>query len=149
MNADNATPQTRVAIATPVATGCSSRRCATNASIVRPLGSSVILARSFSGRRDGGIRRLSINYQLTVLVHGQGLYDVTHKVAETVVRSAVTEGLATVFIRHTSASLVIQENAEGTARQDLERWFNRLVPELDRSTTVEGRTTCPRTSKPR
>ena len=81
-----------------------------------------------------------MNYELTVPVHGQGLYDVTHKVAETVLRSAVTEGLATVFIRHTSASLVIQENAEGTARQDLERWFNRLVPELDPlyTHTVEG-----------
>src|SRR5262245_21357160 len=84
-----------------------------------------------SGAASAGFRRLSMNYELTVPVHGQGLYDVTHKVAETVRRSAVTEGLATVFICHTSASLVIQENAEGTARQDLERWLNRLVPERD------------------
>jgi secondary thiamine-phosphate synthase enzyme len=72
-----------------------------------------------------------MNFELTVPVHGQGLYDVTHKVAESVRDSAVTDGLATVFIRHTSASLVIQENADPAVRSDLERWLNRLVPEDD------------------
>ena len=43
----------------------------------------------------------------------------------------LAEGLCTVFVRHTSASLVIQENADPTAKQDLERWLNRLVPEGD------------------
>jgi secondary thiamine-phosphate synthase enzyme len=81
-----------------------------------------------------------MNYQLTVPVHGQGLYDVTHKVARTIGGCDVTDGLATIFIRHTSASLVIQENADGTARTDLERWLNRLVPEHDPlyTHTVEG-----------
>jgi secondary thiamine-phosphate synthase enzyme len=72
-----------------------------------------------------------MNFELTVAVHGQGLYDVTHKVAEMVRGSDVTDGLATIFIRHTSASLIIQENADPAVRSDLERWLNRLVPELD------------------
>jgi secondary thiamine-phosphate synthase enzyme len=46
-------------------------------------------------------------------------------------RADVEEGLCTLFIRHTSASLVIQENADPTAKRDLERWLNRLVPEGD------------------
>lgn len=72
-----------------------------------------------------------MNFKLTVPVHGQGLYEVTHKVVESVQRSGVSDGLATVFIRHTSASLIIQENADPAVRVDLERWLNRLVPELD------------------
>jgi len=72
-----------------------------------------------------------MNFELTVAVHGQGLYEVTHKVAERVRESGITDGLATVFIRHTSASLIIQENADQAVRKDLERWLDRLVPELD------------------
>lgn len=72
-----------------------------------------------------------MNYPLTVSVEGQGLYDITHRVADCVDRSDVSEGLVTVFLRHTSASLVIQENADPSARRDLERWLNRLVPEGD------------------
>lgn len=45
--------------------------------------------------------------------------------------SGIAEGLCTVFVRHTSASLVIQENADPTAKRDLERWLTRLVPEGD------------------
>jgi secondary thiamine-phosphate synthase enzyme len=72
-----------------------------------------------------------MNYELTVSVHGQGLYDVTHKVAESVRNAGIADGLATVFIRHTSASLLIQENADPAVRDDLQRWLNRLVPEKD------------------
>ena len=72
-----------------------------------------------------------MNFELTVPVHGQGLFDVTHKVAEMVRGSGVTDGLATIFIRHTSASLIIQENADPAVRTDLERFMNRLVPEND------------------
>jgi secondary thiamine-phosphate synthase enzyme len=81
-----------------------------------------------------------MNYELTVPVHGQGLYDITHKVVNTLADCDVTDGLATIFIRHTSASLVIQENADASARHDLERWLNRLVPENDTlyTHTVEG-----------
>jgi secondary thiamine-phosphate synthase enzyme len=61
----------------------------------------------------------------------QGLHDVTDEVRAAVRESGVREGLCTVFIRHTSASLTIQENADPSARRDLETWLNRLVPERD------------------
>jgi secondary thiamine-phosphate synthase enzyme len=69
--------------------------------------------------------------QLSVETRGQGLYEVTAKVQTLVADSDVAEGLCTVFVRHTSASLVIQENADPSARRDLERWIARLVPEGD------------------
>jgi secondary thiamine-phosphate synthase enzyme len=62
---------------------------------------------------------------------GQGLHDITGQVAAVVRTASIKEGLCTVFVRHTSASLVIQENADPTAKRDLERWLNRLVPEGD------------------
>ena len=61
-------------------------------------------------------------------VHGQGLYDISPSIAVVV---AIEEGLCTLFIRHTSASLLIQENYDPSAKLDLERWLNRLVPEND------------------
>jgi secondary thiamine-phosphate synthase enzyme len=69
--------------------------------------------------------------QLSVHTRGQGLVEVTRLVAVAVAEANTAEGLCTVFVRHTSASLVIQENADPTAKQDLERWLNRLVPEGD------------------
>jgi len=62
---------------------------------------------------------------------GQGLHEITAQVSSIVRGAAIKEGLCTVFLRHTSASLVIQENADPTAKRDLERWLNRLVPEGD------------------
>lgn len=62
---------------------------------------------------------------------GQGLHEITSRVAAAVAESGVGEGLCTLFLQHTSASLVIQENADPSARRDLERWFDRLVPEED------------------
>jgi len=78
--------------------------------------------------------------RLTVAVSGRGLYEVTHKVTEWVTRSGLQEGLVNLFIRHTSASLLIQENADPSVRSDLERWLDRLVPENDElyTHTVEG-----------
>lgn len=73
-----------------------------------------------------------MNYTLSVATGCQGLYDITHKVVECLDRSGVSEGLVTVFVRHTSASLLIQENADPSARKDLEAWLNRLVPEVDK-----------------
>lgn len=75
-----------------------------------------------------------------VRTKGQGLYEVTDEVSAIVRESGVTEGLCTVFIRHTSASLTIQENADPSARRDLEAWLNRLVPERDQlfTHTAEG-----------
>lgn len=69
--------------------------------------------------------------RLSIRVPGQGLHDITHEVSEAVRASGVREGLCTVFIQHTSASLTIQENADPSARRDLESWLNRLVPERD------------------
>lgn len=66
-----------------------------------------------------------------VRTRGQGLHEITDRVAETVSESGVATGLCTVFIAHTSASLAIQENADPSARRDLERFIERLVPEND------------------
>jgi secondary thiamine-phosphate synthase enzyme len=76
----------------------------------------------------------------TVRTPGQGLHEITDRVARIVHDSGVEEGLCTVFIRHTSASLTIQENADPSAKSDLEAWLNRLVPENDRlyTHTFEG-----------
>jgi secondary thiamine-phosphate synthase enzyme len=62
----------------------------------------------------------------------RGLYDITSRVADVIQRSGIAAGLATVHIQHTSASLLIQENADPTVRADLERFFKRLVPDGDR-----------------
>ena len=69
--------------------------------------------------------------EITVSVPGPGLHEITREVAAKLVASGATEGLCTVFVRHTSASLTIQENADPSARRDLERWLARLVPEGD------------------
>lgn len=81
-----------------------------------------------------------MNYTLKVSVGRQGLYDLTHKVMDVIAGSELNEGLVTLFVRHTSASLLIQENADPSAREDLERWLNRLVPENDPlyTHTMEG-----------
>lgn len=69
--------------------------------------------------------------ELQIKSQGKGLYEVTTEVQAQVRASGVQEGLCTIFIRHTSASLTIQENADPSARHDLERWLDRLVPEHD------------------
>jgi secondary thiamine-phosphate synthase enzyme len=68
---------------------------------------------------------------LSIRIGGQGLHLITPRVEEVVQQSGVREGLCTLFLQHTSASLLIQENADPSARRDLERWLNRLVPERD------------------
>ncbi len=65
----------------------------------------------------------------TVATSGKGTYEATHSVARLVRESGIENGLATVFIRHTSASLIIFENADPSAREDLDEYFERLVPE--------------------
>ena len=64
-----------------------------------------------------------------VRTQGKGLYDVTADVARVVRASAIEIGLCTVFVQHTSASLVIQETAAPSVRRDLERWLSDLAPE--------------------
>ncbi len=68
-------------------------------------------------------------YQLTVPTRGKGLYDLTSEVSSWVASQKTRIGLLTVFCRHTSASLVIQENADPDVVADLRDFFERLVPE--------------------
>lgn len=77
---------------------------------------------------------------LNIRVAHQGLHAFTDALQALVSESGLREGLCTVFIRHTSASLTIQENADPSARRDLEAWLNRLVPEDDDlyTHTLEG-----------
>ena len=68
---------------------------------------------------------------LTIRTNGPGLYEFTREVDEAFARWSVTDGLLTVFVRHTSCSLLIQENADPDVRTDLEAFFSRLVPPAD------------------
>lgn len=68
---------------------------------------------------------------LTIRTHGRGTQEITEAVAREVRRSGLTRGVVTVFCQHTSCSLVIMENADPSARRDLEAWLDRLVPEGD------------------
>ncbi|NQX89717.1 MAG: YjbQ family protein [Halioglobus sp.] len=78
--------------------------------------------------------------QLSIRVKGQGLHPITDEVRPVIESSAKEEGLCTLFLRHTSASLLIQESYDDSARVDLENWLNRLVPEHDPlyTHTLEG-----------
>ena len=77
---------------------------------------------------------------LTLDVERQGLLDISAPVLDLVRRAGLDEGLCTLFIQHTSASLLIQESYDPSARSDLESWLNRLVPEHDPlyTHTLEG-----------
>lgn len=77
---------------------------------------------------------------LNVKTSSQGLHEITDEVVSVVRESGIEEGLCTIFVRHTSASLIIQENADPSAKRDLERWLSRLVPEDDSlyTHTTEG-----------
>lgn len=69
--------------------------------------------------------------EFTVKTRGKGTYEISDEI-ETIVRKAgIVSGQVTVFLQHTSASLILMENADPSARRDLERWFDRLVPEDD------------------
>ncbi len=68
---------------------------------------------------------------IEVSTPGRGLIDVTEQVAAAVVTSGITTGLAVVFCRHTSCSLLIQENADPSAASDLLQWLERLAPDGD------------------
>lgn len=83
---------------------------------------------------------ITLTESFTVPTRGKGTYEITDEVADLVQRSGIMTGLATVFLQHTSASLVIYENADPTARADLHRYFEELVPEDNPSLvhTLEG-----------
>jgi secondary thiamine-phosphate synthase enzyme len=78
--------------------------------------------------------------QIAIKVSGQGLHSITDRIRPVIAATGCDEGLCTLFIRHTSASLLIQENYDDSARRDLENWLNRLVPENDPlyTHTLEG-----------
>ncbi len=90
---------------------------------------------------------------LSVRTHGRGLVEVTPDVVVWTARCGLRTGLLTLFCRHTSASLVIQENAAPEVRSDLEAYFDRIALEDPHRyatlTTTKGPTTCPRKSAPR
>lgn len=83
---------------------------------------------------------IAVTESFVVPTRGKGTYEITGEVASLLKRSGITTGLATVFLQHTSASLVIYENADPTARADLHRFFEDLVPEdnPDLIHTAEG-----------
>jgi len=66
---------------------------------------------------------------LVIRTAGKGTYEITDQVAEILTRSGIVAGTLTVFVQHTSCSLILMENADPTARRDLEKFFDRLVPE--------------------
>jgi secondary thiamine-phosphate synthase enzyme len=68
---------------------------------------------------------------IEIVTRGPGLYEITDRLQAVVAAGGVGEGLFTIMIQHTSASLTIQENADPSARRDLEAWLARLVPEHD------------------
>lgn len=79
-------------------------------------------------------------HHISTRTAGNGLYEITAAVQDVVSKSGIGEGLCTIMIQHTSASLTIQENADPSARRDLESWMGRHVPEGDPhfTHTLEG-----------
>jgi secondary thiamine-phosphate synthase enzyme len=75
------------------------------------------------------MRQLHHTFEITA--RGQGLYDFTADIAAWLTESGMREGLLTLFVRHTSASLIVQENADPDVRGDLARFLARLAPEHD------------------
>lgn len=69
--------------------------------------------------------------EIHVETRGRGFYEITAPVESLVRETGITTGLATLLVRHTSASLLIQENADPEVRRDLERFFARLAPDGD------------------
>ena len=89
--------------------------------------------------------------ELSVSTRGRGFYEITREVDGLVSASGFSSGLATLHLRHTSASLLIQENADPSVRTDLESIFSRLAPDADPvyEQTTRATTTCRPTSAPR
>jgi secondary thiamine-phosphate synthase enzyme len=89
---------------------------------------------------DRARQRLGMIYrgELTVATRGRGTYDITRDVARIVGASGAREGLATIWIAHTSASLIVCENADVSVRRDLEAFAARLVPDGDKLFTHDA-----------
>jgi secondary thiamine-phosphate synthase enzyme len=67
--------------------------------------------------------------QLEVRTNGKGTYEITDDIQTKIDQSGLSKGIVTVFVRHTSCSVILMENADPTARRDLGEFFNRIVPE--------------------
>lgn len=72
------------------------------------------------------------HHQLNISTQGKGTYEITREIETMVTKSGFSEGVANVFVQHTSCSLCLMENADPSARQDLHAYFDRLVPENER-----------------
>lgn len=70
--------------------------------------------------------------ELTIETRGRGTYELTRELQRVVAGSGIAKGLATIFVHHTSASLIINENADPEVRRDLDAFLDRLVPDGDR-----------------
>ena len=80
--------------------------------------------------RNLGVFQMHVYHdQVEVRTHGKGLYEITDKVKSKIDKCRIKSGTVTVFVQHTSCSIVIMENADPTARCDLEEFLERLVPE--------------------
>jgi secondary thiamine-phosphate synthase enzyme len=80
------------------------------------------------------------SYEFSISTRGVGTYEITDQINRLVVKSGAKTGVATILLLHTSASLILFENADPSAREDLERFLRRLVPEnsADFTHTLEG-----------
>ena len=77
--------------------------------------------------------------KISVQTRGQGLVEITNHIDDIVRESGITEGLCTLFIQHTSASLIVQENADPSVKDDLQDWLSDLVRESEDFThSLEG-----------
>lgn len=83
-------------------------------------------------RRTAVYSMLQSLHELRISTRGRGFYEITDKVANWLSEKGFQNGLLTLHLRHTSASLLIQENADPDVRRDLEAFFSRLVPDGDR-----------------
>jgi len=72
-----------------------------------------------------------VSISLLISTRGQGLYNITRELNNLVSEANIDNGLCTVFVQHTSASIIIQENADPAVQDDLQNWMNRLVAEND------------------
>lgn len=81
-----------------------------------------------------------LSHRLTVATRGKGLYEITREIAHWISGLSIKAGLLTVFVQHTSASLLIQENADPDVKTDLNAFFSRIAPEDNRlyEHTIEG-----------
>lgn len=73
------------------------------------------------------------HHELRVRTKGRGLYDITSEISAAVGKVKIADGICTVFIEHTSASLVVQENADPSVRRDMEKWIEKIAPEDPRA----------------